>query len=159
MPYLLDLAEVVVLVAIGIVLFEEHVRLKSYFARQIGGGVGSDVFMLAILVSVLASAIVYGVVRTRAWLRNPSRRIRVDTSSLGVYQRPALVFACVIVYAALIPVAGYAVSSLLFFALFSRLDSNRLLTNVTYGVSMAVAFYLVFGVLFGTPFPRGYLFP
>jgi hypothetical protein len=159
LAYLLDLAEVVVLVVIGIVLYEEHVRLRSYFATQLGGGVGSDVFMLAIFVSVVASAIAYGVVRTRAWLRSPSRSIRVDTSSLNELRRPALVFACVILYAALIPVAGYVLSSLLFFALFSRLDSNRLLTNVTFGVSLAVAFYLVFEVLFGTPFPRGFLFP
>jgi hypothetical protein len=159
LSYLLDIFEAVLLAVIGVVLYKEHLRLSKYFASQIGGGVGSDVFMLTIVITVFVAAAAHFMVRTMVRLRNRGKTSVASTLDWRTLYRPILVFACVAAYAVLIPITGYLASSIFFFALFSRLDSKRLLSNVVYGVGMGVSFYLVFELLFETPFPRGVFFP
>lgn len=159
LPHLLDLAEFLGLILIGFVLLAERSRLNAYFTGRVGGGAGADVYMVAVIGAVFAAAAIFGVARAGEWWRSRDSRVQAGKANWAAFRRPALALGCVAAYTVALPLLGYFLSSLLFFAAFSRLDSSRVAVNAAYGVLMAVGFYVVFELLLGTAFPKGVLIP
>ena len=153
--YLLDLVEIVILVVIGGLLLVERAHLKSYFANSIDKGTGSDFYMLMVAFAVFLCVAVFVVIRTKEWSKNRSRLTPAnDVITLKPLFRPLSVFVCLFVYAALMPLAGYGLASLVFFVLFSRLDTKNLKLNVAHGFLLAIGFYITFVSLFGVSLPK-----
>lgn len=145
-----QLLSVILLLLFLLALFESS---KLPMTEGLAPGRGVFPFWLSLVMVVLSSLLLLDTFRRS---RMKDRRIRWP--SRAALLRIAAVFASLLVYAQLISVVGYILSTFAFLWLLLRLlGSYRWYWSAGFGLGTALAVYLVFQLWLGVQLPTGLL--
>lgn len=154
------LIEALVFVALGALSLIEWVRLTVTVRPQGTYDIfGPDRYQLLVGLALILMGILYFFREQRVPPTSPPSRSMGGTQSDSFKRRAAGSVVAIVVYASLMDILGYLLSSAVFFLLIfwctglTRSWSLRLVLSVLF----AVVFELVFGRFLGVVFPRGSL--
>lgn len=147
------LIEMIILLGVGALSIAEGIRLIFGGKLQLYDVLGPGLYNTGMGAILILVGILYFFLQ-----RKKAQEAEGETTALEYKIKMVMMIAAMALYIVLMNLAGYLLSSLVFFILINRIVGFRSwLTSLPVGVAMTVSFYILFVKWLNMIFPRGTL--